>query len=363
MNIPDIADIRMEDLLGRKSEISTSAPKESFCGKRVLVTGGGGSIGSEICRQIAECEPELLIIFDINENNVYSLLNELSVYETLQTEVVIGSVRDSKRVEQVFEQYRPHTVFHAAAHKHVPLMERSPGEAVKNNIFGTYNVAMASKKYGALSFMLISTDKAVNPTSVMGASKRVCEYIVSALARDGDTRFGCVRFGNVLGSSGSVIPLFLSQIKRGGPVRVTHSDIIRYFMTVPEAVALVLTAEGYARHGEIFVLDMGEPVRIDELARRLIILCGYKPDEDIEILYTGLREGEKLYEELLLSEEGLEETSEPLIFKGAAADMSYQRLMDMLCELEAVTDAPAHEIKAALKRAVPEYAEPEYDVK
>ena len=356
MDIKAFEDLDIEALLGRKSICSMHAPCENIRGKTVLVTGGGGSIGSEICRQVAALEPRKLIIFDISENNIYSLINDLCVnFPAVDAETVVGSVRDEKRVIDVFEQFAPDTVFHAAAHKHVPLMEAAPGEAVKNNIFGTFNVACAAKRYGAESFILISTDKAVNPTSVMGATKRVCELLVSALADEESTRFGCVRFGNVLGSSGSVIPLFLAQIKRGGPVTVTHSDIIRYFMSIPEAVSLVLQAERYAKRGEIFVLDMGAPVRIDDLARSLIKICGYEPDKDIKIQYTGLRPGEKLYEELLLAGEGLRRTGNELIYVGAPTPTDMDEVEVFLEELRRACDTSPDAVRRALKNAVPEY--------
>lgn len=281
----------------------------------VLVTGGGGSIGSELCRQLAAHNPKMLIIFDIYENNAYDIQQELrAVHPELELIVLIGSVRDKQRVRDIFSKYRPELVFHAAAHKHVPLMETSPNEAVKNNVFGTLNVALAADEFGARRMLLISTDKAVRPTNVMGASKRICEMIVQNINNHSKTEYVAVRFGNVLGSNGSVIPLFKKQIEKGGPVTVTHRDIIRYFMTIPEAVALVLQAGAYAKGGEIFVLDMGKPVRIDDLARNMIRLSGFEPERDIQIVYTGLRPGEKLYEELLLDEEGIKKTDNALIY-------------------------------------------------
>lgn len=351
-----LSDIRYEDLLGRDSIKLECGSLDTVFGKTVLVSGGGGSIGSEICRQVAAMKPRKLVILDISENNSYSVLNELAAeHPFLDVAVVIGSVRDKVRLERIFDSYRPQAVFHAAAHKHVPLMEDSPGEAVKNNIIGTLNIAEAAGKYGAERFVLISTDKAVNPTSVMGASKRICEMIVGVLAREYATKFACVRFGNVLGSSGSVVPLFMSQINRGGPVTVTDSDVIRYFMTIPEAVSLVLRVSLYADKGEIFVLDMGNPVRIDELARNLIRLCGYEPDKDIKIEYTGLRPGEKLFEELLLTGEGLEKTDNDLIYKGKAAEMDREELFGILQMLREAADSDGDEIRALLKKAVPEY--------
>ena len=314
----------MEELLGRepvKTDMTEIA--QYIKGKTVMVTGGGGSIGSELARQIASYGPRCLILFDIYENNVYSIQQELKWhYPDLILEVIIGSVRDEARVRQVMKRYSPDIVYHAAAHKHVPLMERSPNEAIKNNVLGTYVTAKAAAQYGVRRFVLISTDKAVNPTNIMGASKRLCEMIVQEMDRRAQqTSFVAVRFGNVLGSNGSVIPLFKRQIAAGGPVTVTHPEITRFFMTIPEAVSLVLQAGAYATGGEIFVLDMGQPVRIDELARNLIFLSGRVPGEDIEIKYTGLRPGEKLYEELLMSEEGLQRTANEKIFIGHPIDL------------------------------------------
>ena len=324
--------------------------------RTVLVTGGGGSIGSELCRQIAEHGPRKLIVLDVYENNAYAVEQELRRrFPTLDLEVLIGSVRDEKRVGYVFSKYRPGIVFHAAAHKHVPLMENSPGEAVKNNVFGTWNVAEAAHNSGCETFILISTDKAVNPTGIMGATKRLCEMIVRDFAERSDTKFACVRFGNVLGSNGSVIPLFKEQIRRGGPVTVTHKDVIRYFMTIPEAVSLVLQAGAYAKNGEIFVLDMGKPVRIDDLARSIIKMSGLTPDVDIKIEYTGLRPGEKLYEELLMSEEGLEMTPNDLIFVGQLENVHRGELEDKLCELRAACDGDASDVIGLVQRLVPTY--------
>ena len=299
-----------------------------------MVTGGGGSIGSELCRQIAAHKPKQLIIFDIYENNAYDIQQELlRGNPDLNLTTLIGSVRDQDRIDMVFSEYRPQLVFHAAAHKHVPLMENSPNEAVKNNVFGTLNVALAADKYHADKFVLISTDKAVNPTNVMGATKRICEMIVQTMSNHSETVFVAVRFGNVLGSNGSVIPLFKKQIAEGGPVTVTHKDIIRYFMTIPEAVSLVLQAGALAKRGEIFVLDMGDPVRIDDLARNMIRLSGFEPDVDIEIKYTGLRPGEKLYEEMLMKEEGLRTTENALIHIGKPLEIDeavFQQQLDAL---------------------------------
>lgn len=315
VNLQKIRDVDILDLLGRESvKVDLDEISAGLCGKTVLVTGGGGSIGSELCRQIARHAPKRLIIFDIYENNAYEIQQELRrTRPELDVITQIGSVRDAGRVDMLFQTYRPEIVFHAAAHKHVPLMEESPNEAIKNNVFGTYHVAQAADRFGAENFVLISTDKAVNPTNIMGASKRLCEMIVQTMANRSETKFVAVRFGNVLGSNGSVIPLFQRQIAEGGPVTVTHPDIIRYFMTIPEAVSLVLQAAFYAEHGEIFVLEMGKPVRIDDLARNLIRLSGFTPDVDIEVRYTGLRPGEKLFEEMLMDEEGLRATANRLI--------------------------------------------------
>ena len=306
-------------------------------GKVVLVTGGGGSIGSELCRQIARHEPKQLIIFDIYENNAYDIQQELKRdYPELNLVVLIGSVRNTHRINGVFEKYRPQIVYHAAAHKHVPLMEDSPNEAIKNNVMGTYKTAQAADKYGVSRFVLISTDKAVNPTNIMGASKRLCEMVIQMMNNRSKTEFVAVRFGNVLGSNGSVIPLFKKQIEEGGPVTVTHPDIIRYFMTIPEAVSLVLQAGARAKGGEIFVLDMGKPVKILDLALNLIRLSGLKPYEDIDIVFTGLRPGEKLYEELLMDEEGLQSTDNELIHIGKPIDFDEELFIHQLEELDEI---------------------------
>lgn len=349
--------VQIEDLLGREP-VKTNL--ESITGyvknKVVLVTGGGGSIGSELCRQLAANQPKMLIIFDVYENNAYEIQQELRAkYPHMHLEVLIGSVRNTSRVDKIFEQYRPDIVYHAAAHKHVPLMEDSPNEAVKNNVFGTYKTALAADKYGAKKFVLISTDKAVNPTNIMGASKRICEMIVQGLNRQSSTDFVAVRFGNVLGSNGSVIPLFKKQIEAGGPVTVTDKNIIRYFMTIPEAVSLVLQAGAFAKGGEIFVLDMGEPVKIDDLARNLIKLSGYVPDEDIKIVYTGLRPGEKLYEEILMDEEGLRETENALIHIGKPIEFDEAAFFDRLERLyeEVYNEVP--NIKEIISDLVPTY--------
>lgn len=328
--------VSVEDLLGREPiKADMKEVFEFINGKRVLVTGGGGSIGSELCRQIAAHNPAQLVIFDIYENNAYDIQMELrEKYPDLNLEVLIGSVRDSRKIFDVFEQYRPQIVYHAAAHKHVPLMETVPEEAVKNNIFGTYNVAKLAQDYGVRKFVMISTDKAVNPTNVMGATKRACEMIIQYMAQNSNqTDYVTTRFGNVLGSNGSVIPLFRRQIETGNPVTVTHPDIIRYFMTIPEAVSLVLEAGAMAHGGEIFVLDMGSPVKIDTLARNLIRLSGYRPDIDIKIEYTGLRPGEKLYEEKLMDEEGLRKTDNDLIHIGSPIPFDVDTFLGQLSKL------------------------------
>ena len=357
VKVQKIRDVDVLDLLGRDSvQVDLSQIAEYLSGKTVLVTGGGGSIGSELCRQIAGHHPKRLVIFDIYENNAYDIQQELRrTHPGLELITLIGSVRDTERVNMLFETYRPEIVFHAAAHKHVPLMEDSPNEAIKNNVFGTYHVARAADRYGTKTFVLISTDKAVNPTNVMGASKRICEMIVQTMANRSATKFVAVRFGNVLGSNGSVIPLFKRQIAEGGPVTVTHPDIIRYFMTIPEAVQLVLQAGAYANRGEIFVLDMGEPVRIDDLARNLIRLSGFTPDVDIEIRYTGLRPGEKLFEEMLMDEEGLRETANKLIHIGQPIRISEEHFLEQLAQLETACEQNSPQIRALIARIVPTY--------
>ena len=383
--------VAIEDLLGRDTiKVNMEEIFQYLKGKVILVTGGGGSIGSELCRQIAAHEPKQLIIFDIYENNAYDIEQELRrKYPELNLKVLIGSVRDSKRINQVFETYKPQIVYHAAAHKHVPLMETSPNEAIKNNVVGTYKTAYAALKNGVERFVLISTDKAVNPTNIMGASKRLCEMVIQSMDKisksghtewlpflhehadkhvngqmvpdpedhmavnteenaaaqgKGKTDFVAVRFGNVLGSNGSVIPLFKKQIENGGPVTVTHPDIIRYFMTIPEAVSLVLQAGTYAKGGEIFVLDMGEPMKIDTLARNLIKLSGYKPDEDIRVVYSGLRPGEKLFEEKLMAEEGLERTENELIHIGKPIPFDTKEFLGQLEELAMASYENSEEI-------------------
>lgn len=359
VNVSQLRKVDVADLLGREQ---IQVDLESIMGyvkdKVVLVTGGGGSIGSELCRQLAANRPKQLIIFDIYENGAYDIQQELRrSYPDLHLEVLIGSVRNSRRVNRIFEIYHPDIIYHAAAHKHVPLMEDSPNEAIKNNVLGTWKVAEAAVTYGAEKFVMISTDKAVNPTNIMGASKRICEMIVQAYNKKGKTDFVAVRFGNVLGSNGSVIPLFKKQIAEGGPVTVTHPNIIRYFMTIPEAVSLVLQAGAYAKGGEIFVLEMGEPVRILDLAINLIRLSGYVPGEDIQIKFTGLRPGEKLYEEMLMEEEGLQETANKLIHIGKPIEFNEEEFFKQLNELkeEAYEEADQEEIRTWVKRLVPTY--------
>ena len=414
----------MEDLLGRDPiKVNLSEIFQHLKGKTILVTGGGGSIGSELCRQIAAHEPKKLIIFDIYENNAYDIGQELKArYPGQDIAVLIGSVRDSRRICNVFETYKPQIVYHAAAHKHVPLMETSPCEAIKNNVLGTYKTAYAAMKNGCERFVLISTDKAVNPTNIMGASKRLCEMVIQSMdmiSRSGredllpklqfheesdsaqklidelkmeevldwaetidmaseqtartdsdsaegkrrHTEFVAVRFGNVLGSNGSVIPLFKKQIEQGGPVTVTHPDIIRYFMSIPEAVSLVLQAGTYAHGGEIFVLDMGVPMKIDTLARNLIKLSGYKPDEEIKITYTGLRPGEKLYEEKLMAEEGLERTPNELIHIGKPIPFHVPKFLEQLEELARASYRNDPQIEKLVAEAVPTYHSLEDDLK
>ena len=336
VSVSKLREVSIEDLLGRDSiNIDLDSVAGYVRGKTVLVTGGGGSIGSELCRQIANYNPKCLIIFDIYENNAYDIQQELrKKFPQLHLEVLIGSVRNTKRIEWVVSHYRPDVIYHAAAHKHVPLMEDSPNEAIKNNVFGTYKTARAADKFGVKRFVLISTDKAVNPTNIMGASKRLCEMIIQTFNHYSKTEYVAVRFGNVLGSNGSVIPLFKKQMAEGGPVTVTHPDIVRYFMTIPEAVSLVLQAGAYAKGGEIFVLDMGEPVKIADLAKNLIRLSGYTLGVDMEIKYTGLRPGEKLYEELLIADEGLQKTANDLIYIGEPLEFDEVHFLSELKKLE-----------------------------
>lgn len=387
ITVASMKDVEIEDLLGREPIRTNMDEVFRFIrGKTILVTGGGGSIGSELCRQIAAHNPKKLIIFEIYENNAYDIQLELkAAYPKLDLVTLIGSVRDSRRINQVFRTYHPEVVYHAAAHKHVPLMEDSPCESIKNNAIGTYKTAYAAMVYGCQRFVLISTDKAVNPTNIMGASKRLCEMIIQSFDRmikedrvkdlpvlfthaDDEygnmprlmqkkvkTEFVAVRFGNVLGSNGSVIPLFKKQIAKGGPVTVTHPDIIRYFMTIPEAVSLVLQAGTYARGGEIFVLDMGSPVKIDTLARNLIKLCGYKPDVDIMISYTGLRPGEKLYEEKLMKEEGMKKTANDLIYIGCPIPFDTDTFLRQLQQLIAAAYENENNIREIVAQIVPTY--------
>jgi len=360
VRIEQIREVDIEDLLGRETvKIDLDEVAAYITGKTVLVTGGG-SIGSELCRQAAAQRPKRLIIFDIYENNAYDIQMELRrTHPELDLVVLIGSVRDRERVMQVFDRYRPDLVCHAAAHKHVPLMETSPFEAIKNNVFGTYNVAQAADRFGTQRFILISTDKAVNPTNVMGASKRLCEMIVQMMNDRSATEYVAVRFGNVLGSAGSVIPLFRKQIRSGGPVTVTDKRVIRYFMTIPEAVQLIFQAGAYARGGEIFVLDMGEPVRIDDLARNMIRLSGFEPDVDIPIVYTGLRPGEKLYEELLLSGEGMQKTKNDLIYIGHEIAFDPAAFEENLMLLRAIPESDEPALRAKLRELVPTFHAPD----
>ena len=359
VSVSKLKEVEIEDLLGRDPiEINTEEVLNYVSGKVVLVTGGGGSIGSELCRQIAGHHPKQLVIVDIYENNAYDIQQELiRKHPELNLQVLIASVRNTARINDIFATYRPNIVFHAAAHKHVPLMEVSPNEAIKNNVMGTYKTAKAADKYGAEKFVLISTDKAVNPTNVMGASKRICEMVIQMMNQKSETNFVAVRFGNVLGSNGSVIPLFKKQIAEGGPVTVTDPRIIRYFMTIPEAVSLVLQAGAYARGGEIFVLDMGKPVKILDLETNLIKLSGYKVGEDIEIKFTGLRPGEKMYEELLMDEEGLKKTANKMIFIGKPIDFDTEVFEKQLEELILHAKQEDKDIRKEIKDIVPTYRE------
>ena len=352
-----IRKVQIEDLLGREPiSLDINRIIDYVAGRTVLVTGGGGTIGSELCRQIAEHDPKRLVIFDIYENNAYDIQNELRrKYPELDLVTLIGSVRDSKRLESVFKTYRPDIVYHAAAHKHVPLMEDSPNEAIKNNVFGTLKTAQCADKYGAKKFVLISTDKAVNPTNIMGASKRMCEMIIQSYNKRSETEFVAVRFGNVLGSNGSVIPLFKKQIEAGGPVTVTDPDIIRYFMTIPEAVTLVLQAGASAKGGEIFVLDMGKPVKILTLAENLIRLSGFTPHKDIKIEFIGLRPGEKLYEEMLMAEEGLKETENKLIHIGQPIEFDENEFFAALDNLRKAMYDDSVDMRAIVSDIVPTY--------
>ena len=357
VSVSKLRDVEVEDLLGRDPiEVDLDSILGYVKGKRVMVTGGGGSIGSELCRQIAGHKPAQLIIVDIYENNAYDIQQELQAdHPELNLVVLIASVRNTNRVNWIFEHYKPEIVYHAAAHKHVPLMETSPNEAVKNNVFGTWKTVQAAAMNGTKRFVMISTDKAVNPTNIMGASKRICEMIIQTFNKHYDTEFVAVRFGNVLGSNGSVIPLFKKQILAGGPVTVTHPDIIRYFMTIPEAVSLVLQAGAYAKGVEIFVLDMGKPVKILDLAKNLIRLSGYRVDEDIKIEFTGLRPGEKLYEELLMEEEGLRETANKLIFVGKPIEIDEMRFFAQLRDLKEASKNESADIRTMIREIVPTY--------
>ncbi len=357
VNVSNLREVQIEDLLGRDPiEVNVDEIIGYVQNKTVLVTGGGGSIGSELCRQVARHNPKRLIILDIYENNAYEIQQELKRdYPGLDLTVLIGSVRNTRRVDEIFRDYRPDIVYHAAAHKHVPLMEDSPNEAIKNNVFGTLKVATAADRYGTGKFVMISTDKAVNPTNIMGASKRICEMVIQNMNRKSRTEYVAVRFGNVLGSNGSVVPLFKRQIEKGGPVTVTHPDIIRYFMTIPEAVSLVLQAGAYARGGEIFVLDMGEPMKILDLAKNMIKLSGYRVDEDIKIEFTGLRPGEKMYEELLMREEGLKETANRMIYIGRPIEYDDALFEQQLERLQEASRNESQDIRALVREIVPGY--------
>lgn len=357
VSVTRLRDVEIEDLLGREPvQIDIQEIMNYVSNKVVMVTGGGGSIGSELCRQIAQHNPKQLIIVDIYENNAYDIQQELKVsHAELDLIVLIASVRNTNRINNILEKYHPDIIYHAAAHKHVPLMEDSPNEAIKNNVGGTFKLAQAAVHYQVKKFVLISTDKAVNPTNIMGASKRICEMIVQTFNHYSETDFVAVRFGNVLGSNGSVIPLFKEQILRGGPVTVTHPDIIRYFMTIPEAVSLVLQAGAYAKGGEIFVLDMGEPVKIAELAENLIRLSGYTPGKDIAIVYTGLRPGEKLYEELLMDEEGLQDTANQLIHIGKPIKIDEEQFLQELRRLDEAAKNETADIRKLVQKIVPTY--------
>lgn len=358
-----IRDVEIDDLLGRDPvNLDMDKIRGYISHKIVMVTGAGGTIGSELCRQIYKYGPRKIILLDNYENNVYNVQQELLMkYDhQLDMEVVIANIREEKRIKEIFSKYRPNIVFHAAAHKHVPLMEANPTEAVKNNVFGTLNLLKISDKYGVKKFVLISTDKAVNPTNIMGATKRLAEKLIQIYNENSPTDFVAVRFGNVLGSNGSVVPLFKSQIQAGGPVTVTHKDIIRYFMTIPEAVALVMQAGAMASGGEIFVLDMGDPVKIDDLARNIIRLSGFEPDVDIDIVYTGLRPGEKLYEELLMAEEGLKVTDHNKIFIGKPQEFNRDEIFGQLEELKlASEDEDVPRVISLIKKLVGSYKKPE----
>ena len=357
VSVSKLRPVSIDDLLGREEiQVNLDEVMGYVSGKVIMVTGGGGSIGSELCRQLATHHPKQLIIFDIYENNAYDIQQELlRNHPELNLVVLIGSVRDENRLESIFKKYHPELVYHAAAHKHVPLMEDSPNEAIKNNVLGTYKLVEMADRFHVKKFVQISTDKAVNPTNIMGASKRICEMIIQTYNKRSETEFVAVRFGNVLGSNGSVIPLFKKQIEHGGPVTVTHPDIIRYFMTIPEAVSLVLQAGAYAEGGEIFVLDMGEPVKILDLAKNLIRLSGLKLGQDIEIEFTGLRPGEKLYEELLMDEEGMTDTPNKLIHIGHPIDVDEDKLSYALYVLENAAERETDDMRLIVESVVPTY--------
>ncbi len=357
VSISKLRDVDVNDLLGRDPiQVDLDSIMGYVSNKVIMVTGGGGSIGSELCRQIAAHHPKQLVLVDIYENTTYDVQNELKHnFPDLNLVVLIASIRNTKRMDQIFEIYHPEIVYHAAAHKHVPLMEDSPNEAIKNNVLGTWKVVQAADKWRVKRFVMISTDKAVNPTNIMGASKRICEMIIQTYDKQSETEFVAVRFGNVLGSNGSVIPLFKKQIAEGGPVTVTHPDIIRYFMTIPEAVSLVLQAGAYAKGGEIFILDMGEPVKILDLARNLILLSGHRPDEDIKIKFTGLRPGEKLYEEMLMKEEGMQNTANKLIHIGKPIDIDEVSFWHQLEQLKDYVVNEPEDIRTWVKKIVPNY--------
>lgn len=358
VSVTKLKHVDVNDLLGRDPvEVDLDSIMGYVSGQVVMVTGGGGSIGSELCRQIASHNPKQLIIVDIYENSAYDIQQELlQKYENLNLVTLIASVRNTKRMDEIFAAYRPKIVYHAAAHKHVPLMEDSPNEAIKNNVLGTWKVVQAADKYHVRRFVMISTDKAVNPTNIMGASKRICEMIIQTYNNRSSTEYVAVRFGNVIGSNGSVIPLFKKQIAAGGPVTVTHPDIIRYFMTIPEAVSLVLQAGAYAKGGEIFILDMGEPVRILDLAKNLILLSGHKPGEDIRIVFSGLRPGEKLYEEMLMEEEGMQDTANRLIHIGKPIQFDEDEFLKRLEELRDYVVTEPDDIRQYVQRIVPTYS-------
>lgn len=357
VSVTRLRNVEIDDLLGREPvKIDIDEIMHYVSEKVIMVTGGGGSIGSELCRQIAKHKPKQLLIVDIYENNAYFIQQELkNQYPDLDVIVLIASIRNTNRINYILEKYKPNIIYHAAAHKHVPLMEDSPNEAIKNNVGGTYKLALAADLYNVEKFILISTDKAVNPTNIMGASKRICEMIIQAIDKRSKTEFVAVRFGNVLGSNGSVIPLFKEQIMHGGPVTVTHPDIIRYFMTIPEAVSLVLQAGAYAKGGEIFILDMGEPIKIADLAKNLIRLSGFEPDRDITIEYTGLRPGEKLYEEILMNEEGLQDTDNKLIHIGKPIDFDEDIFLKEVDILDKAAKNEVEDIRYLVKKLVPTY--------